>query len=115
MIPLISEQCKASFAELIAKLLSISPYIDKVDVKYNEFSAESTTIICEALKSSPSIKRIKDLKMSQSVNFIENAACEHFADFLAEAHELAELTCVQFIGEGYRKVVATIECADDGE
>ena len=53
--------------------------------------------------------------MSQSVNFIENAACQHFADFLAEAHELAELTCVQFIGEGYRKVVATIECADDGE
>ena len=93
MIPLISEQCKASFVELIAKLLSISPYIASVDIKYNDFSVESTTIICEALKSSPSIKRIKDLNMSQSMNFVENAACEHFADFLAEAHELAELSC----------------------
>ena len=79
-------------------------------MRYNDFSAELTTIICEALKSLPSIKRIIDLKMSQSMNFA--GACEHSKDFFKSFSRVSWLTCSQFISEGRHKIVATIECAD---
>ena len=79
----------------------------------NSFSGPSTTVLMNALSTSPSVQTIQYIKLEESTNFEEEDACIALAEFLAAAVNMKRF---DISGHKGRKISIEVRVAsEDGE